>query len=160
MQRAAGPAPYSQIMRTRPPLSLTFLQERLPESEVTTGGSDVRRRGCLLTGGGGKLRAATGIGLSRFIHEGTSRLAGSRLSVGTMTGAGVTTVPSEVREQAASGSAMQPATITVPILSIPAIQAFQGFADVPRVASPCRQHISIVEILRRKGEDCGAPGRI
>lgn len=109
-------------MRTRSP-SLTFLQERPPEFDVMTGGCVLRLGAVLFTGGGGKLRA-TGSGSSRFIQEGTNRLAGSRFSVGRGGGfgPGTTMVPSAVREQAASDSIMPPATNIVPNLRAPSIE--------------------------------------
>ena len=57
----------------------------------------------------------------RFIQDGTSGSAEGRVRVGSVTGLSMTIVPSDVREQPASGSIMLPATTITPILCIPVI---------------------------------------
>jgi hypothetical protein len=128
-------------MRTRPP-SLTFLQARLPEPVVTTGGRVFLLEAVLSAGGGGKFRAAdTGSGALRFIHDGMSGFAGMMLKLGSATGLSTTMVPSDVREQAPSGSIMLPATTIIPILNIPSIKESGG----------CKvRGTNIVAILERK----------
>jgi hypothetical protein len=132
-------------MRTRPP-SLTFLQARLPEPEVITGGRVFRLGAVFLAGGGGKFSAVDtggGSGAWRFIQEGKTGFIGAMLRLGSATGLSMTIVPSDVREQAPSGSSMLPATTIMPILHVPGI----------RESSDCSMFrgTRIVEILGRKG---------
>lgn len=113
---------YLQTMRTRPP-SVWFRHSSLPEAVVTTGGLGFRRGRVFFTGGGGKfaaISAGSGSGFLR-IHDGTSGFAAIRLTLGNATGWSTTMVPSDVREQAASGSTMLPANAIVASLRDPVI---------------------------------------
>ena len=109
-------------MRTRPP-SVWSLHSRLPEAVVTTGGLGFRLGAVLFTGGGGKFAATSAGSDSGFlrIHDGRSGLAAIRVKLGNTPGLSATMVPSDVREQAASGSKMLPANAIVASLRDPVI---------------------------------------
>lgn len=108
-----APGAYRQTMRTGPPASVTSRQARLRDAPCRRGGLVVRRAGGPVGGDWAETAAVGGCAIARVSRR---NHGGSRAEIDG--GLFMTTVPSDVRVHAATGTSPQQRTIAMPVLPI------------------------------------------